>query len=49
MLEEYYDIPENIDSKFENITYPDNWNESGIKEEDYLDESENINRFLSEK
>jgi len=26
MLEEYYDVPESKDSKFENIIYPNNWN-----------------------
>jgi hypothetical protein len=27
MLEEYYDISEEIYSNFENIVYPNNWNE----------------------
>jgi len=25
MLEEYYDVPDDLDSKFENIVYPNNW------------------------
>lgn len=49
MLEEYYDIPEDLDSKFENITYPDNWSEKGINEEDYLSEYEKIYNYLNKK
>ena len=47
MLEEYYDIPDDKESKFENITYPDNWNKLWLKEEEYLDEYINIKEILS--
>jgi oxygen-independent coproporphyrinogen III oxidase len=49
MLEEYYDVPEDKDSKFENITYPDNWNKIWIKDEDYLWEYIEVKEFLSSR
>jgi oxygen-independent coproporphyrinogen-3 oxidase len=49
MLEEYYDIPEDIDSKFENIIYPNNWNEIWIKDEDYLWEYMEVKEFLKSR
>lgn len=49
MLEEYYDIPEDLDSKFENITYPDNWSKDWLSEDDYLNDYININSYLSDK
>ncbi len=49
MLEEYYDIPEEIDSKFENIIYPNNWNKLWIKDDEYLNEYSEIKEFLKIK
>ena len=49
MLEEYYEIPGDKDSKFENITYPNNWNKLWIKDNDYLLEYTQINDFLKIK
>ena len=46
MLEEYYDIPDEVDSKFEKIIYPNKWHNLGLKEDEYLDEYSNINTFL---
>lgn len=47
MLEEYYDIPEDINSKFENITYPNDWSKLWIKEEEYLWEYIEVKEFLN--
>ena len=49
LLEEYYDISEESDSKFENITYPNNWNKLWIKDDDYLWEYIEIKNFLKIK
>ena len=49
MLEEYYDIPEEIDSKFENIVYPNSWRANSIDEADYSEEYLQIKNFLKEK
>ena len=49
MLEEYYNIPEDKDSKFENITYPNNWNKLWIKEEGFLSEYIEIKKYLKFK
>ncbi|PZM81969.1 hypothetical protein DLH72_04690 [Candidatus Gracilibacteria bacterium] len=49
MLEEYYDVPEEIDSKFDNIIYPNSWKANSIKEEDFLGEYLSIKNFLEEK
>ena len=49
MLEEYYDIPDEIDSKFENIRYPNNWNKIWLQEDEYLDEYISVSDFLKEK
>lgn len=49
MLEEYYKIPEQIESKFENITYPDSWHNLWIQEEDYLKEYSQVKELLSKK
>lgn len=46
MLEEYYDIPKEVDSNFDNITYPNNWNKLWIKEDEYLAEYIEIKEFL---
>lgn len=49
MLEEYYEVPEEIDSKFENIIYPNSWKANSISEEDYLEEYISIKAYLKEK
>lgn len=49
MLEEYYNIPEDKNSKFENIIYPKNWSKLWIKEEEFLIEYINIVKFLKQK
>jgi hypothetical protein len=49
MLEEYYDVPEEIDSKFENIVYPNSWRANSIDEADYSEEYLQIKNFLKEK
>ena len=49
MLEEYYEVPEEIDSKFENIIYPNSWKANSIPEEDYLEEYSSIKAYLKEK
>jgi len=49
MLEEYYEVSEKPDSKFENITYPNDWNKLGLKDEEYLWEYIEIKQFLAEK
>ena len=49
MLEEYYEVPEEIDSKFENIIYPNSWKANSISEEDYLEEYVSIKAYLKEK
>lgn len=49
MLEEYYDVPEEIDSKFDNITYPNSWKANSIKEEDFLWEYLSIKKYLEKK
>jgi len=47
MLEEYYEVPDDIGSKFENIVYPNNWNKLWLKEDDYLLEYIDIKNKLS--
>lgn len=47
MLEEYYDVPEEIDSKFENIIYPNDWTKLWIKDDQYLLEYSEIKAFLN--
>jgi len=49
LLEEYYDVPIEVESKFENITYPNNWNKVWLKDEDYLWEYIEIKKFLEKK
>lgn len=49
MLEEYYDIPEDIESKFDNIKYPNNWKNNWILEEEIWTEYLSIKKFLIEK
>gem|GEM_PF-1076720 len=46
MLEEYYDVPEEKESKFDEIVYPNSWKANSIKEEDFLAEYLEIKNFL---
>jgi len=36
MLEDYYSADKIIETKYDNITYPDDWSKQGIKDEEYL-------------
>jgi hypothetical protein len=47
MLEDYYEAPDEIDSKFQNVTYPVNWSKDGIAEEDFLGEYISIKEYLN--
>jgi len=49
MLEDYYSADKIIETKYDNITYPDDWWEEGIKEEEYLQEYSSIKKYLIEK
>ncbi len=49
MLEEYYDVPEEKESSFDNIVYPDNWWQNSISEDQYEEEYNNIKSFLEKK
>ena len=42
-------MPEEIDSKFENIVYPNSWKANSIDESDYAEEYLQIKDFLKEK
>lgn len=46
MLEDYYEIAEEKDSKFQNVVYPVNWSKDGIAEELFLDEYKSIKKYL---
>jgi len=48
MLEDYYSADKIIETKYDNITYPDDWWEQGIREEEYLQEYSNIKNYLIE-
>lgn len=49
MLEEYYDVPEVKESKFDNIVYPNDWSNLWLKEEDFSREYIEIKDFLQKK
>ncbi|MDD3646322.1 MAG: radical SAM family heme chaperone HemW [Candidatus Gracilibacteria bacterium] len=49
MLEEYYDIPEEKNSKFDNIIYPNTWKNLGLKDDFFSLEYISIKKFLEEK
>lgn len=49
MLEAYYEIPEEKDSRFENIVYPNTWKQSWLWEQYFLEEYKSIKYFLQEK
>jgi len=46
MLEDYYSADKIIETKYDNITYPEDWEKQGIKEEEYLDEYSSIKKYL---
>ena len=48
MLEDYYSPDKIIETKYDNITYPDDWWKQGIKEQDYLWEYSSIKKYLIE-
>lgn len=49
MLEDYYEVPDEKDSKFQNVVYPVNWSKDGITEEAFLDEYLSIRKYLASK
>jgi len=48
MLEDYYSADKIIETKYDNITYPENWDKQGIKEKEYLEEYSSIKKYLIE-
>lgn len=46
MLEDYYSADKIIETKYDNIIYPDDWAKQGIKEEEYLEEYSSIKKYL---
>ncbi len=49
MLEEYFDIPEEKESSFDNITYPDSWSKTWLWEKYFLEEYLSVKNNLNEK
>ena len=49
MLEDYYSADKIIETKYDNITYPDDWSKQGIKDEEYLWEYSSIKKYLIEQ
>jgi oxygen-independent coproporphyrinogen III oxidase len=49
MLEEYYEPDMIIESKYDNITYPDNWKNMWLKDEDFSLEYSNIKIYLQKQ
>lgn len=49
MLEEYYSPDKIKETKYDSITYPDDWSSLWIKKENYLEEYNSINNFLEKK
>jgi oxygen-independent coproporphyrinogen-3 oxidase len=46
MLEEYYSKDKIIETKFDNIIYPQNWKKLWLQEEDFFKEYSNVKNFL---
>jgi oxygen-independent coproporphyrinogen-3 oxidase len=46
MLEEYYEPDMIIESKYDNVTYPDNWKSMWLKPDDFEQEYINIKQYL---
>lgn len=49
MLEDYYEVPEERDSRFENITYPVDWSKDGLSEVEFLEEYSDLRKYLQKK
>lgn len=49
MLEEYFEVPEEIDSKFDEIIYPNSWKKNSLKQENFLEEYLSIKKYLEKK
>ena len=49
MLEEYYSPDKIIETKYDNITYPDDWSKMWIEDIEYLEEYSNIKKYLVNK
>jgi len=49
MLEEYYNPDKIIETKYDNITYPESWDKLWLKDEEYLEEYSKIKKYLIEK
>ncbi len=47
MLEEYYNPDKIIETKFDNIIYPKDWDELWVRQEDYLNEYSEIKKYLT--
>jgi oxygen-independent coproporphyrinogen-3 oxidase len=47
MLEEYYEPDMIIESKYDNITYPDNWKNMWLREDEFEKEYTNIKKYLT--
>lgn len=47
MLEEYYEPDMIIESKYDNITYPNNWKNMWLKEEDFEQEYTDVKKHLT--
>ena len=46
MLEDYYNPGKIIETKYDNITYPENWWKMWIREEEYLQEYSEVKNYL---
>jgi oxygen-independent coproporphyrinogen-3 oxidase len=49
MLEDYYNADKIIETKYDNITYPENWWKLWLHEDQYLEEYVDVKKFLEEK
>lgn len=49
MLEEYYEPDMIIESKYDNITYPDNWKSMWLKDEEFSWEYSDIKKYLNKE
>lgn len=46
MLEDYYEVPEEPDSKFQHVKYPVSWSKNGLSESEYLSEYISCRKLL---
>lgn len=49
MLEEYYNPDKIIETKYDNVTYPKDWDRLWIKDEEYLWDYKSIKKYLKEE